>query len=808
MKRTILIATMGFIIGIIWGLYFNIVPFLLILIIIYFNLYVFKFKKMKIIKIIKLFATRKVLILFSILFLIGNLYIRYLEKDYEQIYNSLGKIQCVGSVISEKEEKEYSYLYKIRLEKINNRKVENKAFYLSIKKKKSINIKYADQISFEGEYIKPEVKRNYKGFDYSMYLKSQGIYGTIKVDSSVRIIKENNLSFISILSNKIRNRIIENINKLFTEKTRGIFLGILIGYDEFITQDVKENFSNSSLSHLLAVSGAHVTYVVLEITLIIKFLKIPKEKGKIFACILLVFYLYIINFTPSVTRAVIMSIIAIMQIVLHKKQDIATTISVSSLLILISNPYKILNIGFILSYAGTIGIIIFVEKFEKLQDNNSKIKVIKIIKGMCYVTISAWILISPITIYYFNTISLTFIISNLIASFIIGPITLIGLIIIVLSFTNIGATYIIVKIYNYLLIILLISTEIIAKIPISNILVKTPNIFFIIVYYLIIIIIFIISILKKSNRAYLNKKINLFIVRLKNKIRTNLFNIIILALLISIIFFIYNKIPKNLKINFVDVGQGDCTLITTPLNKKILIDSGGSETYDIGKNTLLPYLLDRGVTTIDYIIISHFDTDHCKGFETVMKNLKVRNVIISKQSESSANYEEFLKIVRERKINIIYVNKGDKMQIEKNLDIYILWPDSKNFIAENSLNNNSIVCKLVYRKFSCIFTGDIEKIAEEKILERYENSNILRSTILKVAHHGSRTSSIKEILNKINPKIALIGVGDDNKFGHPNNEVLERLNYIGTKIYRTDKMGEITISINKKCKIQINKFIK
>ena len=860
MRRPILIATIGFITGIIWGLYFNIVPFLLILIIIYLCLYVIRFKinynsniayakdqfsiRLKRVKkyvlplllrntirIIKIFFTRKALILFTFSFLVANFYIRYLERDYDRIYNSLQNVKCIGTVISQREEKDYNYLYKIKIEKINGKKVNNKVFYLSTKKNTEVNVKYAEKISFKGEYIKPEIQRNYKGFDYSIYLKSQGIYGTIKVDSDIKVIKGNNLSFISLLSNKIKNRAIENTNRLFTEKTRGIFLGILIGYDELITEDIKDNFSKSSLSHLLAVSGTHVTYIVIGITLILKNLKIPKEKGKILTCILLVFYLYIINFTPSVTRAVIMSIIAIMQIVLHKKQDIATTISISSLLILIFNPYKILNIGFILSYAGTIGIIVFVKQFKEFQENNmlqsttdcdnsvaciSKkanncnniTKIVNMLRGMCYATISAWILIFPIIMYYFNTFSLTFMISNLIAGVIIGPITIIGLIVIFVSFVNIRVSYVIGKLYNNLLIVLLKSTEIIAKIPISNIYVKTPHIYMIIIYYLIIIIVVIVLKVRKSDRKYLSKKVNLLISNLKNKIKNNIVRILIYVLLISIIIFIYNKIPQNLKINFVDVGQGDCTLITTPLNKRILIDSGGSETYDVGKNILLPYLLDRGVTKIDYIIISHFDTDHCKGFEFVIENLKVRNVIISRQPESSTNYKEFLKIAQKRKINIIYANKGDKLKIEKNLYIYVLWPDSKNFVTENPLNNNSLVCKLVYKKFSCIFTGDIEKNAEEQILKQYEDSNILKSTILKVAHHGSKTSSLEEMLNKINPKIALIGVGTNNKFGHPNNEVIERLKYFGAKIYRTDKMGEITIIVNQKGKLKINKLIK
>ena len=775
MKRPILIATIGFTMGIIWGLYFNMVSFLLLLGIVYINLYIIKYKKAKFLRIVKLFITEKTIILFTIFFLISNLYITYLEKDYSKTYNSLGEIQCVGTIISEKEEKNYSYQYKIKLEKVNNTKIKDKIFYVTVNKKKKIDIKFADKISFRGEYIRPEIQRNYMGFNYSMYLKSQGIYGTINIKDNIQFLRGNNLNYISIFSNKLRNRIIENINKLFTEQTKGIFLGVLMGDDGLITNEVRENFSKSSLSHLLAVSGSHVSYVVLGIIIVFKFIRIPKKIEKVLTCILLIFYLYLIDFSPSVTRAVIMSIIGILNVLFERKQDIATTISFSSLLILITNPYKIINIGFILSYSGTVGIVIFAEEIEKLSEKQAKIKILKIIKGMCFVTVSAQILIFPIIIYYFNTVSLTFIISNIIAGFLIGPITIIGLIIIIFSFVNLKISLIIVRIYNVLLLILLKSTEILAKIPISNIYLKTPGIISILVYYLIVFIIFVILVIKRTQRYYLNKKLNILIHMAINTIKNNVIKVTSIVLLIHTIFFIYNKIPKDLKINFVDVGQGDCTLITTMQNKKILVDSGGSETYDVGKNTLFPYLLDRGITKIDYIIISHFDTDHCKGFEYVMKDLNVKNVIISRQPEFSENYKELLKIAKERKINIIYVNEGDELKIEEDLSIKILWPDYKKFITENRLNNNSIVCKLIYKKFSMIFTGDIEKIAEEKILEKYEKSNILRTTILKVAHHGSKTSSIEEMLNKINPKIALIGVGNDNKFGHPNNEVIERL---------------------------------
>ena len=200
-----------------------------------------------------------------------------------------------------------------------------------------------------------------------------------------------------------------------------------------------------------------------------------------------------------------------------------------------------------------------------------------------------------------------------------------------------------------------------------------------------------------------------------------------------------------------------------------------------GKETLMPYLLDRKIAVVDYIIVSHFDTDHVGGLLYIMQNMKVKNAIISNQAEASQNFQEFIKIVKEKRINLIVVNAGDKLNIEKYLYFDILWPDKNNFISENVLNNNSIVCKLNYKNFSMIFTGDIEEIAEKKILEKYKNkSNLLKADVLKVAHHGSKTSSTEEFVEAVKPKIALIGVGENNNFGHPNDNVLERL----TKIRR------------------------
>lgn len=189
-----------------------------------------------------------------------------------------------------------------------------------------------------------------------------------------------------------------------------------------------------------------------------------------------------------------------------------------------------------------------------------------------------------------------------------------------------------------------------------------------------------------------------------------------------------------------------------------------------------------------------------------MQKLQVEKVIIPEQFKESENYKKFLGIVKERKIKVHTVEAGQKINIEKDIYFDILWPNLKSIINENVINNNSLVCKIVYKNFSCIFTGDIEKVAEQAILQGYKNTDKLKATILKVAHHGSKTSSTEEFLKAVKPKIAIIGVGKNNTFGHPNKDVLKRIEE-GSKIYRTDLNGEITIKVNKKGKMWIDRMI-
>lgn len=274
----------------------------------------------------------------------------------------------------------------------------------------------------------------------------------------------------------------------------------------------------------------------------------------------------------------------------------------------------------------------------------------------------------------------------------------------------------------------------------------------------------------------------------------------------------YFKI-NGLNLHFIDVGQGDCTLIKLDTNKTILVDGGegSSDKSDKGKNVLYPYLLDRKIDTIDYMIFSHFDSDHAGGLMYILENMKVKNVIIGIQNEDSYLYRKMIEIVKEKNINLIVIDNPKMLKID---DIYLdfIWPIKNKLISENKLNNNSLVFRLIYKNIKIMFTGDIEIPAENVIVSEYKNNkNRLKSDILKVAHHGSDTSTTKEFLELVNPKIALIGVGKNNSFNHPSEEVISRLEDLQIKIYRTDLMGEITIFINNRIgnsKLKIKNEIK
>ncbi len=692
--------------------------------------------------------------------LIGNTQVLYLKNKYLEIYkDDKSIISATAVVIKGPSEGEYNYKYTV---KARTGKYKNKKFIVYINKKNKKLLEYGDLIEIKGEYSAPEVARNYKGFDYSQYLKTLNIYGTIKVEES-KIINKNQLSPILISINNIKEKMIDNANRNMPKRTANLLLGILIGERDNIQEDIIESFRTANLSHILAVSGAHTSYIILGITYLISKSKTPKRIGYIITIINLLIFIIITGASYSVVRACIMAIVVIGAKICYRKENFFTSICISLIIILIQNPFAINDIGLKLSFMGTAGIVIF---NKSITNFFIKLKIKQKIAEALSVTFSAQLMIMPITILNFNTISLTFFISNILASPLLGIIIIFGFIsIFISSFLNPISKILFLILHIFLELLILVS-KVTEKIPGSSILVRTPNILFAIVYYILILFFNYFFVIKQNPTRRFHKKI-IKIITIKN-IKNGFKVIAVVFLIMLLLTRIVRIINPTLKIYFIDVGQGDSTLIVTPKNKKILIDGGEGKT-----NVLFQYLLDRRINKIDYIIISHFDSDHCNGLIEIIEKMRVENIVMSKQSKESEEYKKILEIIKQKNIKVSSVKAEDKIIIEKNLYTKILNPAEK--FEFQDLNNNAIVAKLVYKDFSMLFTGDIEK-AEENLAKKYKNE--LKSTILKVAHHGSKTSTSEEFLKYVEPQIALIGVGENNKFGHPNQITIEKLKNI------------------------------
>ena len=738
-----------------------------------------------------------------ILVIIGLHFLGVVFLDYDKVYEEMSKYsekRIKAIVIDEKEEKEYKYVYIIKILD-NNKLINGKKYILNIKKgnEKISKLEYGDIIEFKGEYTKPSSKRNYGGYDYSLYLKTQNIYGSIET-SSFKILEKDRGNKIYGAIYKFKVAVKNKLRKYLKEEQAELCIGLVIGDRTGLSEEVQEDFKNANLTHMLAVSGSHFTYIILAVTYLNNGIK-RKRLGNIITIIVIILFMNLTGNTASVVRSGIMAIITVLSSFVYKKSDIWTSMAIAIIIQLVQNPYIIFDIGLILSYGGVIGIVLFyrdvlnyinkkiekilkIKEIEKNEDN--KAKLIKYINEGISVTVSANIIIIPIMVFNFNTLSCTFIISNLLAGPLLGIIVIFAFLIIFASFILQELIIPFFYILEIMLKILMKIAEISGNMPLSKIYLPTPNIYLLLLLYLNIILI-----------KYLREK--------SKKIKKYLVISVIIILCLNYIYPIINSKKKNIEINFIDVGQGDSTLIRIE-NKSILVDGGGSmytNSFDVGEKTLFPYLLDRGIMSLDYLIVSHFDADHSQGLRYVLKNMKVKNIVISKLGQESKEYDEFMKLSIKQKSKIYYVKKGDLLKIGKGI-IEIIYPDNE-IINENVKNNNAMVFKLTYDNISMLFTGDIEEIAEKKILNIYkDNKEKLEADILKVAHHGSKTSSIKNFLETVNPKIALIGVGEDNNFGHPNSGVIQRLEDINVKIYRTDKCGEIIITIDKKNEDNIN----
>ncbi len=608
-ERPILVAVIGYIIGILWGLYFKISIVLCYLVMTAIHL-IFKFfskenqkNKFKLLSIkrysryLKIILDKKSILIILLFSIISNTVVIFQNGKYENSYQDNQNIEITGIIIGKKKEKQYYNLYQVKV-------IDSKHFNLYIQVNKKIQeFKYGDKVRIKGKFQKPSKQRNYKGYDDSKNLKTLKIAGRVKVDT-IELIGKRKANIIMQYANDIRTKIEERIDKNFEKDKSEILKGLILGKTEDITEKKKENFQISNISHVLAISGMHINYIIVFLKMVFQKI-LGKRKTKFITILFLTLYVFLTGFSPSIIRAVVTGTILLGEIIVYRKSDFWNSIAISLLAILIYNPFFILNVGLQLSYLGVIGIVLLKPTISEILGNR-----FKFIKELFVVSLSVQIMIIPIILYHFNKIGIYFLVTNFLVSIIIGPIFILGVISILIPFifskiTSLGLS-------------LLDLVSKLSVLPFAKIYIPTPKIFMIILYFIVIFTVKnIYTIYKSETLNSTKRRIKNLIQLAKYKLKIEYKNrkyqkISIIILFIIIIFTIY---PKSLKIHFVDVGQGDCTFIVTPHNKTILIDGGGSHNkeFDIGKSTLIPYLLDRGYTKIDYIMISHFDQDHVRS---------------------------------------------------------------------------------------------------------------------------------------------------------------------------------------------------
>ena len=601
-------------------------------------------------------------------------------------------------------------------------------------------IELGSRIFLVGTLKEPANNTIPNGFNYKKYLLKESIFYLFQA-KEIKIQEKNKSLFY-----KVKNILEKRIDKI--DQT-GYFRTFILGDKTTLDKDELEKYQVSGISHLFSVSGMHVSFIVgITMYFLSQFTYKNKLKYSIVTLFLL-FYLYLTNQSASILRTTISFIITGINYCFNLKiKQLDLSILLLSIITLL-NPYLLFDVGFQFSYLISTSILL---QKRKIAGYSKKWQ------QSLYVSYLSFLISLPICLYQFQSINFLSILFNLVmiplVSTVVFPLTFITMIIPVIY-----------PIYSFMIKILEFLNDLFYQINIGKLIFLKPNIIIVIIYYIIIIFA-----IKKPGC------------------------LLILIIVLSLHFF-YPYLENDFQVTILDVGQGDCIFIKYPNNRaNILIDTGGKITYQkekwattketntITSTKIIPYLKSLGVTKLDYLILTHGDYDHMGEAINLVNNIKIEKVIFN-CGEYNDLEKELIKVLDKKKIK--YYSCIKELNIDKN-KLYFL--QTKEFDNEND-NSNVIYTELNGYKF--MFMGDASITTEKEILNKYNLPDI---DVLKVGHHGSKTSSSIEFINEINPKYSIISVGKNNRYGHPNDSVLDNLQ--DSKVYRTDQYGSIMFKIN------------
>lgn len=621
-----------------------------------------------------------------------------------------------------------------------------------------------DTIKLEGDLKPPPKPGNPGEFDYSSYLAYQGIYYnlTVKAAGQAGLIKPAAGPIKWIDSFRSRAELLTR--ESLSQPEAAVLLGMLLGGRAGMEEEQYTDFQKTGIVHLFSVGGLHVGFLLL-LTAWLCSLAGFGHRGKFWVgvCFLLV-YGTMVAWPPPVIRAVLMGILGLLAYYSGRENSLLNALAISGLVILLINPANLFNLSFQLTLLATWGLVYL---FPLLRERLP-------FKGwgwdMILIPITAELAVLPLVAYYFNLFTPISIFTNILTTYLAGGAVILGFMAFLLAFFLPSLAALFLFPAGLLIEGILFVVQWTKSIPGAYVWVAAPAAGMIVLYF-IAMWAATEALKKQARRRYM-----------------------LWSGTLGLIFFTSLLLPASfynrgcLEIVFIDVGQGDAALLKTPQGRFILVDGGGSQFYDVGAKKVLPYLHYRGIRSLDMIINTHPDIDHMQGLESVAEEMNVNCLVLPASIADSEEYLPLRTTAAYKHMPVYTVVSGQQLDLEEGLEIKVLNPPDKIYEGQD-FNRESIVLQVKYRDFSALLTGDLPAETMPQLLEEVD----LPIFLVKVPHHGSKGSLWPDFYRKLKPHYAVISVGENNPFGHPNAGVLETLAREEIKVLRTDRDGAIVV---------------
>lgn len=706
---------------------------------------------------------------FLLSFLVGVLIVSLANSSLEKsLLLKLAKqnkdVVAQGVVLSQPEKKGKRLFFDFRIEKV---KADDQYLKISeataavVELKKPLQAERGSKLKIEGQLKLPKPSSS-GSFDYQEYLRHRYIQTSFMASSSQIDISPTQNNFLFKAASLVHRRVVQTTCQFLKGDRAGLLLGILIGDTEKISDSLQEDFRLTGLTHILAVSGLNVGMLVVILLFVLRFFRLKPTAQFVIVISVVTFYALVTELEPSVLRASVMAALAMGAWLFGRKNDLIAAISAAAILLLLVDPFLIYNPSFQLSFAATLAILFLQPLISQ------KLKVLgPRLKELVAVTLAAQLGVLPILVYFFNQLSVISILANVLVVPVTFLLLILGIVALVISFISQVLAGIVYFVAEILLDYMILTAHFLARFPAAAFYLTKPSFWAVLGYYLLLAGAF--FMLKKFKKGF--------------KLSTLVIFALACLLVASCMQAREGLAPDKLTVTFFDVGQGDMALIRSPEGKNILIDGSESGNVAVGD------LNRSGVGKIDLLILSHPHYDHVGGLANVLESFPVGTVLDAGFPHPSFSYRSFLKKIDEKDISYKLARSPQSLELGK-LKIAVFYPDKLMEGTDSDANNNSVVTKITYQDFSVLLVGDVEKEAEDKLLALQEN---LKADVLKMPHHGSQNGAELAFLKQVSPRVAIISVGAGNPFGHPAKTTLERLESLGTKIYRTDEDGTITV---------------